>query len=53
MNRTTRQRTTHHDPLPVVRRRQHPTRAQRNRPRRKSTHTIPPARRLPHHPYPD
>jgi hypothetical protein len=52
MNRTDPQPTTHQEARRTVRHGRHPTRAERNRPRRKSTHTIPPARRLPHHPYP-
>jgi hypothetical protein len=39
-------RTPGHRPG-AVRRRRHPSRAARNQPRRKTTHTIPPARRLP------
>jgi hypothetical protein len=52
MNHPTRQQiqhrnsTTHHD-SGRHRHGGHPTRAQRNRPRHKSTHTIPPIRRLP------
>jgi hypothetical protein len=56
MNRTSRQHSAHrchhgasHRP---ARHGGHPTRAERNRPRRKSTHTIPPARRLPRYPLP-
>ena len=47
MHRNTRQHTNTHGRGRLVRRGVHPTRAERNRPRRKSTHTIPPARRLP------
>ena len=49
MNRTDRQPTTQQEPRRTVRHGRHPTRAASNRPRRKSTHTIPPARRLPRH----
>lgn len=51
MHRTNRQHTGY-DPRRTVRRGVHPTRAERNRPRRKHSHTIPPARRLPRHPLP-
>jgi len=51
MHRTNREHTGHR-PRRTVRRGVHPTRAESNKPRRKSSHTIPPARRLPHHPYP-